>query len=580
MSFAQVLTAILLLSLIVIFTQKEKYKLNSIEELNSLGEIIGQTSEPSLLFEQYNEIDNVLDNFKNKDKIDAIWVLNTVESVSEFKKDSTFSFPKNLTNDGLATEEGIFSKTEIISDNEKIGVVILRSNLHQLENDINSLYTRIIFSSTTLLFLLSIVAFIVQNSISKPIISLSNVAREIKKGNLKLRAKVSSTDELNDLNEAFNQMIDQIIYEKQISDQILKIRGQFFSSIGKQVSEQTNELMLSVQEIQNENGSSQHTNPAFLEIQESANNISNSINDILVLTSKNERGLSIRDNQYSLEQLKSSILKKFDSEIKNRNIKFDFKNFIDQEFHIDSSRLLFVLKFLLKKITDRHVNETITINNHLHENFLNVRIQVKKDIEFINEMKVYQSILANKDKKIDIKSIQSFEELLIIRIFKHYQSTLITNSDDDFSDVSISFQLANTTDQVLSKEEEEVKLKDLTALVVEPNEKQHQLLVDLLSKYQIKTISARTADDLFDLVKYNNSSIDIIISEEDLPKSTASGTFKNIMDELEHCPPVIIYSSNSDEETVRLFQKINIQTIFSKPIHEITLVKKISELVS
>lgn len=578
MAFTQVLTAIMILSVIVIYTQNEKYKLNSIEELNSLGEIIGQTSEPSLLFEQYNEIDNVLNNFKSKEKIDAIWVKHNENTVSKFKKDSTFHYPKTLTTSGLATEEGIFSKTEIISEGEVIGEVIVRSNLIQLENDIDSLYTRIIFSSTTLLLLLSIVAFITQNSISKPIIELSNVAREIKKGNLKSRAKVSSTDELNDLNEAFNQMIEQIIYEKQISDQLLKTRGQFFSNIGKISGSQTNELLLLIDSIKKENNISPYSKETFLDIESTTKAIANSIDDILALTSKNERQIKIQNRNYSLDELKKNILDCIQINASERNIDLIFESYVDQPFQIDPERLSQIYRFVFNLYLNDKESEQINIKLGLDNNILKLEYKFKDQSVLFNQLEKFQSLIQSKLPTIELQQATTFEELVIINILSLYKSTFELENNENETLLSISFQTTELKPNQLSSEEKN-KLKGAKLLLVEPSDSEHDLMLEMFKKHQIEVISSKTGNDLFDIVKYNNDSIDIIISEEDLPISSASDAFKRILDEFPKCPPTIIYTSNSNEMLEETYEKLNITEIYRKPTDALILLRKIASML-
>lgn len=578
-SFSQVLSAILILSVIVIYTQKEKYELNSIEELNSLGEIIGQTAEPSLLFEQFNEIDLVLENFKSKEKIDAIWVINKGQVVSSFKKDSLFEYPENLKTEGLATEIGIFSRVEIKSDEEKIGEVIIRSNLIQLENDINSLYNRILFSSSTLLLLLSVIAFIVQNSVAKPIIELSSIAKEIKRGNFNARAKVSSTYEIDELNDAFNQMIDQISYEKQISEELLKTRGQFFSSIGKKVNSEANEMRISMQQIINDRNLPSLYKEEFKNIEFTNNKIANTIDDILVLTSKNERKIRFNKRNFSLVKLKDKILDSFKSEIDHRNIQFKFNALINQEFQIDDVRLIQALEYLIQGALNFKLARDIRFEMKIHKNLLHLRIQFNHFEDHHQQLLEIEKIIAKNTTSINIQKIKSLSELVCLKTLIEYQANFIVEKSNEESILNLSFVLPDYEFTGLSDIEIE-HLSKLNVLLIEPSELEHNLMLSTLERFGIKVISGRTGDDLFDLVKYNHESINIILSEEDLPITSASLTFKSIFDELPGCPPIIICTSNSNENLNHVFEEIGIHSIHKKPMQEIKLLKKIIQLTS
>ncbi len=57
-----------------------------------------------------------------------------------------------------------------------------------------------------MLVVVSVLAFLVARSISRPIIDLSEVAKEISNGNMNLQAKVQTTDEIGELATSFNEM--------------------------------------------------------------------------------------------------------------------------------------------------------------------------------------------------------------------------------------------------------------------------------------------------------------------------------------------------------------------------------------
>jgi len=98
-----------------------------------------------------------------------------------------------------------FNILESVPNNEsiKISMIII---------SISTIITVIIFSSIT------------ARSISKPIISLKNVAMQISKGNFSIKANESGSDEISELSKTFNDMIGNIKMKEVLHMEIEKLK--------------------------------------------------------------------------------------------------------------------------------------------------------------------------------------------------------------------------------------------------------------------------------------------------------------------------------------------------------------------
>lgn len=80
-----------------------------------------------------------------------------------------------------------------------------------------SIKISMIIISTVTTVTVVIFSFLISKSISKPIISLKDIAMQISKGNFSIKAKESGSDEIGELSKTFNQMVDNIIKSERLS---------------------------------------------------------------------------------------------------------------------------------------------------------------------------------------------------------------------------------------------------------------------------------------------------------------------------------------------------------------------------
>jgi signal transduction histidine kinase/DNA-binding response OmpR family regulator len=99
----------------------------------------------------------------------------------------------------------------IIRNGERLGVLCLRSNLAELDQQVRHsvlMTAEILFGSLLLCILISSMA---QRFISKPILNLADATKDVSaRGDYSVRVKKTSDDEIGELYDGFNQMLDQL----------------------------------------------------------------------------------------------------------------------------------------------------------------------------------------------------------------------------------------------------------------------------------------------------------------------------------------------------------------------------------
>lgn len=178
------------------------------------------------------------------DDIDIFWKDNNVQV-------EIFDNNRNLIMDSIGTKDEAFIKQEdvikaskgetsrwigkvsytdskvmavsapIIIDGEIIGIIRLITSL----DDINRIITNVILRFS----LISIIAFVIgiflsillADKIIKPIKYLTEVAKEMASGNLKIRSKITSKNEIGQLSNALNFMAGEVESREQLKNEFI-----------------------------------------------------------------------------------------------------------------------------------------------------------------------------------------------------------------------------------------------------------------------------------------------------------------------------------------------------------------------
>ncbi|RXK13488.1 hypothetical protein CP965_06710 [Halarcobacter mediterraneus] len=115
------------------------------------------------------------------------------------------------------------------------GYVHLGFSLQEYDKKISSMYVSFFIFFIVLLFITFLLSFYVAKNLSRPIISLNDIANKISDGNLDLRSTYKSHDEIGQLSKTFNAMISKI----QSSQKLLK---ESYEKLEDRVEERTIEL--------------------------------------------------------------------------------------------------------------------------------------------------------------------------------------------------------------------------------------------------------------------------------------------------------------------------------------------------
>ena len=208
-------SAVTLLICVAFFTYEIfTFRQATLQELETLGQIISSNSTAALAFADQKAADEILSALKAEKHIEAAALYN--------KNNDLFSiYPTDLPRNSLPLAPGFvgyrFEKghvvgIQVVAQADRIlGTLYIRSN-------IEILYERAkLYAIVAFLILLSgfVIAYVLskglQQRISKPILSLAETAQIVsKEQDYSVRAKKISDDEVGLLTDAFNQMLKRI----------------------------------------------------------------------------------------------------------------------------------------------------------------------------------------------------------------------------------------------------------------------------------------------------------------------------------------------------------------------------------
>jgi len=206
--------ALLLAGLSIIYFNFSRFRGEMERDLTTLADVIGQTSNAALTFNDPKTAGEILAGLNLRPSITAAALYDGKGDLFArwVRAGSDPALPPHPRNGGSYWGDGnLVAFRPVLLQKERIGTVYLRSNL-------NELTARVWAQAITVLavFLASgIVALMLssglQRLISGPILNLSRTARAVSESrDYSLRATKRTADELGDLVDAFNDMLDQI----------------------------------------------------------------------------------------------------------------------------------------------------------------------------------------------------------------------------------------------------------------------------------------------------------------------------------------------------------------------------------
>ncbi|MCJ7811937.1 ATP-binding protein [bacterium] len=209
-------TALLFACAALIIYDQVTYRQVMIRKLHTLAEIIGNHCTAALIFDNENDAMETLSILLKAEEyivFASLYDKNDRVFAKYKRQDAATDFlPIVPQEDGCYFEKNyLVLFQEIILEGEKIGRVYIQSNLGEIQARLQRFVIIVAFVLGILLLVSYLMTSKLQRIISKPILHLAEVAREVSlRKDYTIRANLFSQDELGFLTERFNEMLMQI----------------------------------------------------------------------------------------------------------------------------------------------------------------------------------------------------------------------------------------------------------------------------------------------------------------------------------------------------------------------------------
>lgn len=195
-------------------SKQKKLALTSLEnEVQSMAEMVALGVGVGLGSSDYTAISEAMKWAKTDSALSYIVVLDTTnEEFASYNPDNLRIDKKRVMNqNGLLEADGILqTAVPIRYQNHDYGTLLLGFSLEEVNSYIHSNKITSLYISLAILILGVGISLIFSNMITKPIIELRDAANEVTNGNRDVQIKVSTSDEIGVLGNAFNEMIKNI----------------------------------------------------------------------------------------------------------------------------------------------------------------------------------------------------------------------------------------------------------------------------------------------------------------------------------------------------------------------------------
>jgi len=206
-------TALLFASLLVVSYDVHRFRVNHIEQLSLLADVLGQNSAAPMAFNDRQSVAEVLASSRFASSVMGVCLyLNDGSNFASYRRDPSWTCDVPRPPDGLISSFGKLTLVRpVLVNGDRVGTVVVHSHLTELNPRLLR-YAAIIFC---VLLNSSVIAFFLatrlQRVITRPVRRLLKIAREVSKtGDYSLRARVETEDEIGQLVTGFNEMLGEI----------------------------------------------------------------------------------------------------------------------------------------------------------------------------------------------------------------------------------------------------------------------------------------------------------------------------------------------------------------------------------
>ncbi len=191
--------------------------------INVISHIVSDAVKTGLKFEDEKTITDAINVLTTEKQFSFIQVENNNgEKIFNFRKSGYSDL--GSTNQEYLDEisDEIFVRTDVISNGEQIGTVILGLSLKDRNDSLTTANIYVIIMSAIIIVLFTLLSLFLANRISKPLQSITTIAEKLGEGDLFEDVNIEGDDEIGRLADSFRKMINSLRSKAEAANKIAK----------------------------------------------------------------------------------------------------------------------------------------------------------------------------------------------------------------------------------------------------------------------------------------------------------------------------------------------------------------------
>ncbi|GAB4281764.1 MAG: hypothetical protein Kow0068_06270 [Marinilabiliales bacterium] len=589
---------------------KSDFKKKTFKNLSILADVTGNMSSGGLYFADTMTIYENLQNLKvNPYIVEAcIYDTNQVIMATYSREGNKYSNFKAYTLEYYTTLEQ--KKSLIVYrpikgyENEIIGSIYIKSDIKEYYERTKTMFLVISIISLASLLIGVIIAMQLQKIISKPIIQLSKVMKEIsEKKDFSLRLEEKGNDETGKLIRVFNIMLEQIEKQnialnlaKEQAESSAKIKEQFVATISHEIRTPLNAIVGMTNLLKNTNVSEEQRE-YLAHITTASDNLLILINDILDFSKIEAGKIEFESIEFNLRETINEVVSMLEQKAKDKNLilNVDIQKNIPDLIIGDKYRLSQVLlnlvgngiKFTEKgsvSIEVRSIEDnenSILLLFSVIDTGIGIRPQKQKTIFDSFTQENSDTTRKYGGSGLGLTISKQLVELQGGRIFLYSK----VGEGSNFS-FYLNFKKTSAINKGITEEkkkeiDDNIIIKGYKALIVDDNKVNQVLAKKLLEKQGMFVDVAENGKIAIEKIEKNH--YDIILLDLYMPDMDGYDTAKIIRnhtnEKIRKIPIIAITGAALEKERIRCM-KIGINDYIAKPYNPEVLFDKISKLIN
>jgi sigma-B regulation protein RsbU (phosphoserine phosphatase) len=207
------LVALLIMMGALTFFDRATFRNEAQADLNVLAGVIGENASSSLVFNDPETARSTLGALRAQEHILAGSLFDSDGKLfASYMTKNAGKLPQRVPADGMSFgAQSLDVARPVMFNNARVGTIFLRSDLSELRARRERYLILAVVVLGVAVFIALVISSMFQRAISRPILSLLNVAKRVsREKNYALRAEKASDDEVGKLIDGFNDMLGEI----------------------------------------------------------------------------------------------------------------------------------------------------------------------------------------------------------------------------------------------------------------------------------------------------------------------------------------------------------------------------------